>query len=102
MQHRARCLERRNCGVRARPCWVERTALGIVGGQNEVVETAQDEASPTPLPGEPPKAKDLLLGEGKSLLRQSVLIFCKAIPFLMLEYSTSLRQKPCQRFLLVA
>jgi hypothetical protein len=43
--------------------------LEIVGGQNEVVEAAQDEASPTPLPGEPPKAKNLLLGEGQSLLR---------------------------------
>jgi hypothetical protein len=39
---------------------VERTALGIVGGQNEVVEAVQEEASPTPLPGEPPKAKNLL------------------------------------------
>jgi hypothetical protein len=28
---------------------VERIALGIVGGQNEVVEAVQDEASPTPL-----------------------------------------------------
>jgi hypothetical protein len=45
---------------------VERTALEIAGGQNEVVEAAQDEASPTPLPGEPPKAKNLLLGEGQS------------------------------------
>jgi hypothetical protein len=26
---------------------VERTALGIVGGQNKVVEAVQDEASPT-------------------------------------------------------
>jgi hypothetical protein len=50
---------------------VERTALGIAGGQNEVVETAQDEASPTTLPGEPPKAKNFLLGEGQSLLRKS-------------------------------
>jgi hypothetical protein len=48
---------------------VERTALEIAGGQNEVVEAAQDEASPTPLPGEPPKAKNLLLEEGLSLLR---------------------------------
>ena len=48
---------------------VERTALGIAGGQNKVVEAAQDEASPTPLPVEPPKAKNLLLGEGRSLLR---------------------------------
>jgi hypothetical protein len=36
--------------------WVERTALGIVWGQNEVVEAAQDEASPITLPGEPPEA----------------------------------------------
>ena len=35
---------------------VESTALEIAGGQNEVVKAAQDEASPTPLPGEPPKA----------------------------------------------
>jgi hypothetical protein len=48
---------------------VERTALGIVGGQNEVVEAVQDEASPTTLPGEPPKAKNLMIGEGQSLLR---------------------------------
>jgi hypothetical protein len=47
----------------------ERTALEIAGGQNEVVESVQDEASPTPLPGEPPKAKNLLLGEGQILLR---------------------------------
>ena len=47
---------------------VERTALGIVGGQNKVVE-AVDEASPTTLPGEPPEAKNLLFGEGQSLLR---------------------------------
>jgi hypothetical protein len=42
--------------------------LGIVGSQNEVVEKVQDEASPTPLPGESPKAKNLMLGEGQSLL----------------------------------
>ena len=48
---------------------VERTALGIVGGQNKVVEAVQDEASPTTLPGESPEAKNLLLGEGQSLLR---------------------------------
>jgi hypothetical protein len=48
---------------------VGRTALGIAGGQNKVVEAVQDEASPTTLPGEPPKAKNLLLGEGQSLLR---------------------------------
>jgi hypothetical protein len=48
---------------------VERTALGIAGGLNEVVEAVQDEASPTPLPGEPPKAKNILLGESQSLLR---------------------------------
>ena len=48
---------------------VERTALGIAGGQNKVVEADQDEASPTTLPGEPPEAKNLLLGEGQSLLR---------------------------------
>jgi hypothetical protein len=36
--------------------WVERTALRIAGVQNEVEEAAQDEASPTTLPGEPPKA----------------------------------------------
>jgi hypothetical protein len=48
---------------------VGRTALEIAGRQSKVVEAAKDEASPTPLPGEPPKAKDLLLGEGQSLLR---------------------------------
>ena len=48
---------------------VERTALGIAGGQNKVVEAVQDEASPTTLPGESPEAKNLLLGEGQSLLR---------------------------------
>jgi hypothetical protein len=48
---------------------VERTALEIDGGQKEVVKAVQDEASPTPLPGEPLKAKNLLLGEGQSLLR---------------------------------
>ena len=48
---------------------VERTALEIAGGQSEVVEAVQDEASPTTLPGEPPKAKNLLLEEGLSLLR---------------------------------
>ena len=48
---------------------VGRTALGIVGGQNKVVETVQDEASPSTLPGESPEAKNLLLGEGQSLLR---------------------------------
>ena len=37
---------------------VERTALEIAGGQNEVVEAVQDEASPTPLHGEPPKAQE--------------------------------------------
>jgi hypothetical protein len=46
---------------------VESTALGITGGQNKVVEAVQDEASPTTLPVEPPKAKNLLLGEGQSL-----------------------------------
>ena len=51
---------------------VERTALGIVGGQNEVVEAVQDEASPTLLPGEPPKSKNLLLGGGLSLLRAQI------------------------------
>ena len=45
---------------------VERTALGIVGGQNKVVEAVQDEASPTTLPGESPEAKNLRLGEGPS------------------------------------
>ena len=48
---------------------VERIALGIAKEQNEVVEAVQDEASPIPLPVEPPKAKNLLLGEGQSLLR---------------------------------
>ena len=48
---------------------VERAALGIVGGQNKVVEAVQDEASPTTLPGESPEANNLLLGEGQSLLR---------------------------------
>ena len=38
------------------------------GDKSKVVEAAQDEASPTTLPGEPPKAKNLLLGEGQSLL----------------------------------
>ena len=52
---------------------VERTALGIAGGQNKVVEAAQDEASPTTLPGESPEAKNLLLGEGQSLLRFLIL-----------------------------
>jgi hypothetical protein len=33
------------------------------------VEAVQDEASPTTLPGEPPKAKNLLLEEDQSLLR---------------------------------
>ena len=47
---------------------VERTALGIAGGQSKAVEAVQDEASPTTLPGKPPKAKNLLLGEGQSLL----------------------------------
>ena len=41
----------------------------MAGEQNKVVEAAQDEASPTTLPGEPPEAKNLLLGEGQSLLR---------------------------------
>jgi len=48
---------------------IEHTAFRVVGGQSKVVEAVQDEASPTPLPGEPPKAKNLLLGEGQSLLR---------------------------------
>ena len=48
---------------------VERTALGIVGKHNKVVEAVQDETSPTTLPGEPPKAKNLLLAEGQSLLQ---------------------------------
>ena len=48
---------------------VECTALGIAGGQSKVVEAVQDEASPTTLPGETLKAKNLLLGEGQSLLR---------------------------------
>jgi hypothetical protein len=39
---------------------VERTALGIVGGQNEVVKAVQDETSPTLLPGEPPGASSIL------------------------------------------
>ena len=33
------------------------------------MEAAQDEARPTMLPGETPKAKNLLLGEGQSLLQ---------------------------------
>ena len=53
---------------------VERAALGIAGGQNKVVEAAQDEASLTTLPGEPPKAKNLLLGEARAC---SGLIFQK-------------------------
>ena len=48
---------------------IEKTAFRVIGGHNKVVEAVQDEASPTPLPGEPPKAKNLLLGEGQSLLR---------------------------------
>ena len=48
---------------------VERTALEIAGGQNEVEKAIQDEASPTLLPGEPPQAMNLLLGEGQSLFR---------------------------------
>ena len=48
---------------------IEHTAFSVVGGQNKVVEAVQDEASLTPLPGEPPKAKNLLLGEGQCLLR---------------------------------
>jgi hypothetical protein len=40
---------------------VERTALGIAGGSSKVVESAQDEASPTTLPGEPPEAKNFLM-----------------------------------------
>ena len=32
---------------------VERAALEIAGGQNEVVEAVQDRASPSTLPGEP-------------------------------------------------
>ena len=36
------------------------------------METVQDDASPTPLPGDLPKAKNLLLGEGQSLLRAHV------------------------------
>jgi hypothetical protein len=61
--------------------WVERTALGIVGGQNEAVKAVQDEASPTPLPGEPPKAKNLLLGEGQShrFFTKLEHAFCKNI-----------------------
>ena len=45
------------------------TAFRVAGGQSKVVEAVKDEASPAPLPGEPPKAKNLLLGEGQSLLR---------------------------------
>jgi hypothetical protein len=33
------------------------------------VKAVQDEASPTPLPGKPPIAKTLLLGESQNLLR---------------------------------
>ena len=33
------------------------------------MEAVQDEASPTTLAGEPPEAKNLLLGEDQSLLR---------------------------------
>ena len=38
------------------------------------MEAVQDEASPTPLPGEPPEAKNLLLKEGRAC---SGLIFQK-------------------------
>jgi hypothetical protein len=48
---------------------IEHTAFRVAGGQSNVVEAAQDEASPASLPGEPPKAKNLLLGESLSLLR---------------------------------
>jgi len=44
---------------------VERTALGIVGGQNKVVEAVQDEASSTTLPGESPEAKNIYFLNGK-------------------------------------
>jgi hypothetical protein len=53
---------------------VEHTALEIAGGQSEVVEAVQDEASPTTLPGEPPKAKIFCLEKARSY---SGLIFLK-------------------------
>ena len=53
---------------------VERTALGIAGGKNEVVEAAQDEASPTTLPGEPQKRKIFCLEKARAC---SGLIFLK-------------------------
>ena len=54
--------------------WVERTALGIAGGQNKVVEAVQDEASPTTLPGESPKRRIFCLEKARAC---SGLIFQK-------------------------
>jgi hypothetical protein len=45
---------------------VERTSFGIVGGQNKVVEAAQDEASPTTLPGEPQKRRTFCLENARA------------------------------------
>jgi hypothetical protein len=45
---------------------VERTALEIAGGQNEVVEAVQDKASPTTLPGEPPKRRTFCLEKARA------------------------------------
>jgi hypothetical protein len=52
----------------------ERTALGIAGGQNKVVEAVQDEASPTTLPGEPQKRRTFCLEKARAC---SGLIFQK-------------------------
>jgi hypothetical protein len=45
---------------------VERTALGIAGGQNKVVEAVQDEASPTTLHGEPQKRRIFCLEKARA------------------------------------
>ena len=74
---------------------VERTAIGIAGGQSKVVEAAQDEASPTTLPGESPEAKNLLLGEGQSLLRAhftKALFQQKYVLFLYRTFSAVTRE----------
>ena len=63
-KHRVRCLERRNCGVCARPCPGRAYCPWNRRGTKQGREAVQDEASPTTLPGESPEAKNLLLGEG--------------------------------------
>jgi hypothetical protein len=66
--------ESRNCGARTNLIRLARGGRGIVGGENEVVKAAQDEASPAALCRKTPEAQGLLLLECEGIYRDSLRI----------------------------